>query len=279
MLLQALRSQTAQNWDLTIVDDNDDPSLLRNSHNFNVMLNLLQMEGHRWHVIKGLCKGPHFAHNILLMGSGHELILRMDDDALPSPDFVEKLFHRIGSDGSNIAAVGGVFPDPRQPNLEDCYFTKPEVVAIADQNRLQAVKQRYLHKTPVVENVPVLYSSFMYRRSALLDVGGFPVVYSPIGESEETDTTFRLYHKGYTLVVDQSAVAWHLFAPSGGIRGGTQEERETWFKHDVETWRQRLRLLVEGKFDFEAEKKRNLDPFRTFEKLRLIAHSGFFNYS
>jgi len=278
MLLQALRCQTFQQWDLTIVDDNDDPALLRQSHTFNVMLNLMHMEGHLWHIIRGTRQGPHFAHNILLMSARHELVLRLDDDLVPSPDFVAKLLSPFSKGDARVGAVGGVFPDPRKPHMEDCFLTSPEMRATAEQNPMQSIRQRYLHKEPIIETTPALYSSFLYRRSALLEAGGFPTVYSPIGESEETDTTFRLYQKGYTLLVDQSAVAWHFYAPFGGIRDGGAEERALWFQQDVATWQHRLGLLRDGAFDYETEKKQNLEPFRGFEKLRLHRQNCFINY-
>ena len=278
MLLQALRAQTFVNWDFTIVDDNDDPNILPNSHNFRFMLNLLELEGHTGRIIKGFSRGPQIAHNILLMSARHELLLRLDDDLLPNTDFVEKLYNRISQGGDQLAAVGGVFPGPRSGNIDNCYLSKPEDIERAENEPFQAIKQRYLHKNPAQQEVCILYSSFIYRRSAVLEVGGFPVDYSPIGESEEADTTYRLYKKGYTLIVDQTAVAWHFFHPSGGIRTEGQEERKKWFFHDIQVWQEKLGRLDEGDFDFPEESKKNLDAFRGFEAFRDCNSVRFLNY-
>ncbi len=278
LVLQALRTQTFKEWDLSIIDDNDNSELLRKSHNFNIMINRLWMEGHCVHIIRGVSKGPQFAHNILLSASHHELILRMDDDILPEPDFIEKLYSSIDGTDKNIAACAGVYPDARESNNEKCYMPATDDLELAGTDEFQTIQQKYLHAKPKSVEVKALYSTFLYKRSSLLAIGGFPIIYSPIGNSEETDTTYRLFKRGYKLVVDQSAIAWHFYVPSGGIKINDDSTRNKWFNSDVVKWEKRYKLLESDKFNFEDERKQNLDHFKKFEDLRENFNSGFYFY-
>ncbi len=278
LLLQSLRTQTIQNWDITILDDNDPENILTNFYNFKVMLNLLHLEGHRWHVVRGFQTGFQSIHNILMTSSRHDLILRLDDDVLLENDYIEKLYRVMQDKSKQAAACGGVYPVPNQNQTDKYYMTEKDLKQ-AKQNKFESLKQRFLHREPKVEEVICLYSCWFYRRQAVINAGGFPTDISPLGEKEDTDTTFRLYCRGYKLFLHLGAVGWHFMTPSGGIRTEQEDEkRRQWFNHDVNKWKERLALLLDSKFDFQLEARRNLVQFEPFQEASAVEGNLILGY-
>lgn len=219
-LLMSLRTQTFQNWDVTIVVDDTDESILRNKL-VNGVLNMLGNEGHKWRIIKGLRQGPHVSHQKTLSMAEHELICRIDDDVILSPSFLQSLFYAMLGDHKNeIAAVGGVFLNPFRQ--EDDQTFHPDCLRLDAfqgkvDDRLMNL-QIYKHPDNSLKDSEHLYSSFLYRKSCAEAVGGYFMGYSRVGHREETDLTHRMYLSGWKLKVAPSAVGHHFSAQSGGIR-------------------------------------------------------------
>jgi len=168
-------------------------------------------------IVKGPRKGPHHCHQRILEHFSEDqevdLIVRLDDDVEPlRENFIQLLVDLIKSD-DKILGVGGIFV---QPGI---------------QNRLQACRgwdyhcQMRWNLAEAPFEVPHLHSSYIYRKKAALDVGGFPLYYSSVGHREETDFSLRLKFlaKG-KLFVHPEAVACHHRAPFGGIRKSNYAE-------------------------------------------------------
>lgn len=277
MVLQALRTQTYQNWDLTLVDDNDDP-LIPQQLIIQKLLWLLDMDGHRCRVIRGHIRGPHFAHNVVLASTDRPLILRLDDDLVPEANFLEVLYGTFIQYASQrpTGAVAGVYPSLRSSRLEDHLLTDAVQATFSQYGPWESIQQRFIHPHPASRQVSALYSSFLYERQALLQTGGFPLAYSRLAEKEETDTTLRLVIKGYSVIIEPSAVAWHFEAPSGGGRM-TPAEKQPLFEADIALFQKRLQSLTKNSFDWQAEYERNLSPVQSFSQLMEMP-TGFYGY-
>jgi len=204
LLLSALLRQTKRDWDLVLVNDWDDGKELIGNVKVRRLIGMMEEEGHDVRILRGVRLGPPFAHNMALHNLKHELILRLDDDQLPEPDFLERLCRPFDGDTEGeIGAVGGVYP---------CL----DLTLVGKDGREERLQTSY-HAEDTCYPVEVLHSSFLYRRRVLEEIGGFPECYSAVGHREETDTSMRIRMAGYKLLVVTRAVAWHFMA-DGGVR-------------------------------------------------------------
>jgi len=74
-----------------------------------------------------------------------------------------------------------------------------------------------------------LYGSFIYRKS----IASYNTQLSPVGHREETLLTHEMRRKGYSIILDPSAVTWHFCSPTGGIRSEVDfNKRRTFFTSD-----------------------------------------------
>lgn len=269
-LLQALRTQTFDRWDLTILDDNPDTSL-KDNFTLKAMLSLLEMEGHRCRVIKGEAQGLPRAQNALLSATKKNLIARIDDDTLPARiDYLSLLMKVLQTDSSGqISAVGGPIPHFQGGTLAD--YALPDAETLDRYAPFEAPFIRYVQPSEAQPRlVTALYSTFIYKRACFLKAGGFSLSYSTVAEKEETDILTRTQFLGGRLVFHPQALLWHLKAPSGGIRYISEEEKNHRFQKDYANFVDRMKRLKNGIFDWQLEAEANLKPF---EKYSAIADS------
>jgi len=104
LLLQSLRTQTYSDYDVYILDDCSGTALT-NYHFFNCILTRLKLEGH-----KVFMKRTEFVHGvsrarqeIVEWAKGYKYYLRVDDDVLLEPDYIERLVKVINL-GYDIAS-------------------------------------------------------------------------------------------------------------------------------------------------------------------------------
>jgi hypothetical protein len=156
-----------------------------------------------------------------------ELIVRIDDDVLPTPRFLEHLQRpfRLFADRP-VAAVGGCLPEPHLQALDlDVALIDTNWVPTVDEPSWRLQGHHYTTRE-VLEVESLLGHSICYRRSALLAVGGWAVKgYSHHAYREETDACMRLRAAGYELLVTTEALAWHLLALAGGSRSVEKTDR------------------------------------------------------
>jgi cellulose synthase/poly-beta-1,6-N-acetylglucosamine synthase-like glycosyltransferase len=266
-LLQALRTQTFQNFDLTILDDNPDDALQGN-FTVDAMLKLLESEGHRCRIIKGECNGLPRVHNALLHATKKRLVARIDDDTLPeAPDYLAMLVEIFYNDeGGMVAAAGG--PIPHFQGGPRTRYICPEKSSLQTYAPFEMPEGRWLQPDSAVPKpVTTLYSTFLYKRDFFLTAGGYSLSYSTIAEKEETDILLRVAYLGGRLIFHPRAVLWHLRAPMGGIRHVTDDEKQEMFQADYRNFVDRVKAIKEGRFDWEAEEGLVVEEFK---KYRLI---------
>jgi len=220
-LLTTLRMQTFKDWDLVIVDGSK-PSPLENTKFVKDCLNRLSCEGHGIQYITedvplGVCQ----ARNRALFEDKWEVdkIVRIDDDSILEPDYLQRL-HDL-SRGNNIGGVGGVVPQWAAPPA----YRNPDVLkGIFNQVKFNKGKLEmsddggYQYTPNTILPSHHLRSSFMFNRKAALEVKGFSTEYGTVGFREETDFCLKLLMKGYRLLTDTGAIAWHNTCQSGGVR-------------------------------------------------------------
>lgn len=185
-------------------------------------------------------------HHLALMSSSCNLVLRLDDDHIPSPDLLSSLLQAIGSE-STIAAAAPIVLHPQQKTIAFALAEFEEALKRArEQGILNTDLQLFCHPTSSPLVVPDLYSTFLMKKSVAFSVGGIARCYQACGYREETDLTLRLTLAGFTTVIVPAAVVWHFRASLGGERRTPQQwsacrnENEKIFRKRLQSWQVRI---------------------------------------
>ncbi|MEK6878491.1 MAG: glycosyltransferase, partial [Nanoarchaeota archaeon] len=130
LLLQSLRTQTYQEFDIFILDDaSGTPYQI--DHKFNCLIVLLKQEGHYIKVIRNnQSNGVCYARNLLITNDtlNNPLTFRCDDDVILERDYIEKLL-KVIDNGYDIAT--GVVPTILAPVFErETKFVMPVISRI-----------------------------------------------------------------------------------------------------------------------------------------------------
>lgn len=217
-LLASLCEQTFTNWLLVINDSSDVP--VETDDAVRAVLARIRATGHAAEILRSDSGWDRHQRAMEAVPDDIELILRVDDDVVLTPRFLEQVQRpfRFFPDRP-IAAVGGCVPEQHLPALDlDLQLTEKNwVPTIAEPTwRLQG---NHYTSREVLEVESLLGHAICYRRSALVSVGGWAVKgYSQQAHREETDACMRLRARGYELLVTTAALAWHLYALGGGSR-------------------------------------------------------------
>jgi len=223
LLLQSLRTQTHKDWDIFVYDDRSGvpyPSY----HFIQAICNQLKLEGHnviiwRNEIPYGVTRLRQIMVDKILEYGNGEAILRLDDDNLLEPDYIERLVKCLenGWDiASGLVPPCGVPPVKREnkyikPFISDVRLNeKGEITYFGDE-----CGYHYLDKE-VIPSVNfrsmALIKKDVHRNVKYEDNLGF------CSFREEQFFSFRAILKGYKICVDTGAVAYHLNTPSGGER-------------------------------------------------------------
>lgn len=219
-LLISIAMQTVKPDKLIIYDDGEHKDL-RNEQIYQNIFLLLQQKGISWEVAFGNRIGQVANHNKSIDDAKTDWIWRLDDDNVVEPDVLEKLLKNAEDD---VGAVGGLVLDPKYS------YNHPNSLA---SNRIEDIYlglniQWYVGTG--VKEVDHLYSTFIYRKEAAKQVGGYCKELSRVGHREETLFTYSLKRAGWKVLVDSSAVTWHMRASQGGIR--SDSNRDMWMRDE-----------------------------------------------
>lgn len=240
-------NQTVKPQKLIIVDDGEFKDL-RSMEPHGHLLNLLLHKGINWDVLpgggQGLAKGFHLAFN----KAETEWIWRLDDDNMAEPDVLEKLLaHASNKEVGGVAGMAwipyGVAPNGfiSSSKIKDIFFKLN-----AQMFGVSSGQQEIEH----------FHNTFLFRKSAAdlnscLDL-------SPVSHREDTIFSYSILRNGFKLVLEQSAVTWHLKSPNGGIRtfsdGSLWAHDEEIFKGKLKSWgitpeKYKLIIVPNGKGD------------------------------
>jgi len=222
LLLQALRTQTFQNWNLFILDDASGTPLL-NNHAVACLINRIRMEGHAVNVIRNpISYGACYARNLLNktqleLGTG-DYSMRLDDDIIPEKDYIEKLISVI-NEGYDIAS--GVIPPIGHPLFQrESKFLNGGInkVVINTEGDLVQFDDDcgYCYLEDAILPAGHFRSCALYK-SEINNIK-YPDNLSQYGFREESFFSLKCRMKGYKIGVHTGARVLHLQTPSGGGR-------------------------------------------------------------
>jgi GT2 family glycosyltransferase len=210
LVLNAIINQTKKVDKLVIFDDNDEPQDMRNEMIYGYFFQMLNIKGIEWEWIYAGKKGQHHIHQAANQ-MGYDWVWRVDDDAIPEPNVLARLFDTAVS-RNNVGAVGGSILT--LPYLPD---TSKSTGKIKNINVEPNIQWSYIQQAKEVEH---LHCSFLYRAG----VHDYNLGLSRVAHREETLFTYGLYKKGYKILVIPNAITWHLKNPNGGIRSETNQK-------------------------------------------------------
>jgi hypothetical protein len=150
------------------------------------------------------------ARNAALAASNADVVLFLDDDIVPAENLVEA--HRACYSDPVIAGVAGFVDDP----LFDRTQPLPSAIDLATGDCVQNFSLARSCRT-----ASVMGANMSFRRSALLDIGGFDEHYLHNALWEEVDASLRLLTAGFTLWYCAEARVTHERDKSGGCRSQT----------------------------------------------------------
>jgi len=221
--LSGILHQTYSHWMIVINDQSDDP--VESQDLLRTLFARIRGDGHQLRVVYS--EGGSDRHQVAMnaVPRGIDLIVRVDDDVLLTPRFLERVLrpHTLFANRP-IAATGGCYPETHmkplslERSLRDRRWVRDmDSPAWGTQGwRLQG---HYYKEAQILEVGSLIGCAICYRRSAVRQAGGWAVDgYSRQAHREESDLCARLDAVGFEMMVATDALAWHLYAPEGGAR-------------------------------------------------------------
>lgn len=243
LTLAAIAAQTRPPDTFLLVDDN--PEALREDLGkhpvLTHVLNLL-VRRCKTYVVAGTGRGPHANHEMTrTCVHAKSLIWRVDDDEVPEPNVLEKLEQHL-TDPAVGAVAGAVWGTTTAENR----YADSSLEAVPCRNNVQWYTWP---EGTVFPNCGHLHSTYLYRK----DAAPFPQHLSPVGHTEETRHTIGIRLFGKRLVVDPSAITWHLQQPAGGIRNPSSRP-EMWAADELDfrRWLRGLKTPMRWPVDLYA---------------------------
>lgn len=246
---------------LVIFDDNDNPVDIRGIQHCEYLLRMLDEKGVKWSVVFGEKKGQVHNHR-RANAMGYEFVWRVDDDCVPEPDVLAKLFHLMRDD---VGAVGGsILTPPFQRGIN-------ATGRIEDVRTEPSAQWDYINGDREVDH---LHCSFLYRAG----IAEYDTSLSRIAHREETIFTYEIRRKGYKVMVTD-CVTWHLRNKDGGIRTGDRsmfEKDEAIFGSYLRLWGvseggKKLVVLDNGIGDHYAFKSALPSLRRAYDRIMVAA--------
>jgi glycosyltransferase involved in cell wall biosynthesis len=220
LLLQSLRTQIYQDFDIFILDDFGGTPLT-NYHFYNMLLTRLVQENHKVNVRKtAFTLGVSRARQeIVDWAKGYDYYLRVDDDCILEPDYIAQLFEVIGA-GYDIA-TGVTIPFQPIPKRDTLYLKGIVNRVILNEDgsykcNFDDCGMPYTHK--------LILPAHHFRSCALIKkevhdkVKYYPTKLSMNGFREEQIFSYKALLAGFKIGCNTQAVNYHLATPSGGER-------------------------------------------------------------
>ena len=245
LLLQSLRTQTYQKFDVIILDDASDTPVA-NAYFLNYLINRLKLEDHRFQFIRrdqsfGVCN----ARNFIIENDrfNNDAVCRLDDDVIIEPDYLEKLVHVL-EEGYDIAS--GVTPPMANPDFErEVSFVKPFLNRVETDkdgkltNYTDDCGMSYLSEEILPANE---FRSCALMKKSVIEKIEYPKTLTTVGFREEAFFSLKAQNAGFKIGVNTSAKAYHLLCPLGGVRDQeyqqkVQTDQKTFEEFVKKNWR------------------------------------------
>lgn len=240
LLLQSLRTQTYQKFDIIIYDQSQ-PHPIMASHFLMSLINRMKLEGHgikiEWGQFGGVCQARNRCIEIddFDIKEKINLIARIDDDCILKEDYIEKLLDVI-EQGYDMAS--GVVPPIMQPEM---IREVKNVMPIINEHRLDGEGNLIMSKDECgycydeEKIIPTHHfrTNCLYKSNKELK---YPTYLTPVGFREEGFFSFKaIIDFNYKIGINTKAIAWHVLSPSGGCRMPNysqcvQQDHNSWLK-------------------------------------------------
>lgn len=161
-------------------------------------------------IVKLQNEGKAMALNDALPCLNGEIVLIMDADAEPVPDILRHMLPHF--EHARVAAVTG---NPRVKNV-DSFLARLQLIEFSSIVSLLRRSQRIWGRIMTVSGVVAAF-----RKSALLDVGGF----SPEMPTEDIELTWKLQRRFWDIRYEPNALVW-MTVPS--TLSGLMHQRRRW---------------------------------------------------
>ncbi len=250
LLLQSLRAQTYQNFDILILDDASGTPIGQ-SQFLSSLFNRVKLEGHRLKLIRNdVSFGCCYARNKCIEDDDFEnsLTCRLDDDVILQPDFLERLINVI-KQGYDMAS--GVVPLLAHPEIKrEINFVKPIINEHKFDDKGNLILQKdelgYCYIEDEIIPTHQFRTNCLYK-SEINEKVRYPDGLSNVAFREEGFFSFKAIIAGYKIGIDTGAVAYHLQTSSGGNRCPDYAEK---VKIDDETFKEWCKKQFEKVGDF-----------------------------
>jgi len=224
LLLQSLRTQTYQNFDVVILDDCSGTPL-SNYHFFNCIMTRMKLEDHNVFIKRtdfphGVSRARQVIVDYALSKRDYKYLLRVDDDVILESDYIERLFKVINK-GYDIASgvtcpmTGPIFKrDPKHLN-----GIVNRVILDKDGNHIMNGDDcGWAYTESMILPAHHFRSCALIKKEVHEKVKYYPTKFSKHGFREEQIFSYTAQMKGYKIGVDTLAVNYHQMTPSGGER-------------------------------------------------------------
>jgi len=230
LLLQSLRTQTYQNFDIFIMDDASGTNL-NNYHFFNCMVTRFRLENHKVFLTRnefqyGVSKARQSIVDYAFSKDCYKYTLRVDDDVILEPDYIDRLLDVIKA-GYDIASgittpmSGPVFK--RDPKFLNGIVNR----VILDDNGnyiMNGDDCGWMYTDSVILPAHHFRSCALVKKEVHDKVSYYPTKITKHGFREEQFFSYNAVMAGFKIGVDTMAVNYHQMTPSGGERSQNQNE-------------------------------------------------------
>lgn len=221
LLLQSLRTQEYQNFDIFILDDCGGTPLF-NYHFFNCLVTRMRLENHKIFIRR--TEFPHGVsrarQNIVdwAMENDYKYFLRVDDDVILQPDYLYRLMKLM----NDYDIASGVTVSFGPLNKRDPKFIGEiinRVVLDEEGNYIFNGDDCGMEYTEeVILPAHHFRSCALMKRKVHEKIKYYPTKLSMHGFREEQIFSYKAQLEGFKIGVDTGAINYHQMTPSGGER-------------------------------------------------------------
>jgi len=214
LLEKSIRSclnQTYKNIEIIVVDDyssDDTPKVVKQLSAESLQVAYVRNETH---------KGLPASRNIGLAYSRGELLFFSEDDLILSPTAIEILVKTFTTLSRKLK-IGAVAPRLKLVSSARSYPPLQELKLLTGMFN-QITGEPFAHYDVPARGILLTQhppATSMIPRNVFKEIGGYYTGYKYNYVREDSDIYFRMFKKGYLLVYQPKAVAYHL----AGFRGG-----------------------------------------------------------